>query len=325
MASPPEKPVSKLVSLLKRYVKDLLRFRNKLGESDGLIAEDFVCNFLEFGTWFDVPSLHVYVQDGPKRNALIDYLFRTEEYEIRVEQSSASVSGRPFILERPSFPDLCIIIKATSGPPIIEIINSAMTTLDLCFMSWSKDYSLLPLLTVVNHKFYPLKPLDNELGEVLNRLSQYSWTSRDMLWPDLTEKFKPRKECHQVGGSSSLVIKLRGEFPSHCTPDYILDGSVYAVVSDWDYDHTRRLSVHTNGANGHTCKAWEKYLEQWLERWIYVELVKLGREDRPPGFYFTAPGDYRVSIPSAWKPTEGIAWDYADDQVTTWFKEWDKY
>lgn len=308
------------------FVKDPVRFRSELGRYDGLIVGDFVRNYFEFGRW-EVTSLLIYMEQGLKSQGFIDYLQEHEWYR--------PDSQRLWILSRDSSPDFSIVIKATAGPPIITLINEANTTAGLNVISWNKAYSLLPIPTVGRHKFYPLKPFDDALGQTLRQRAKWGWTTRDMLWPDLTTEFISPKECRQVGGPGSLVIDLGDPPPGDYTPDHVLDGSVFSVV--WHSSAAgRRLSVsmksgvespalryaYANGAGGRASKAWEKFLRDRLDRWIYVEIAKMGQEQRPPGFYFMANAKYHVSIPSGYELPEG--WDYADDQIIPWFQEWDR-
>ncbi|KAI8716418.1 hypothetical protein NCS52_00935500 [Fusarium sp. LHS14.1] len=302
-----------------------MRFRSELGKCDGLIAGGFARNFFEFGRW-DVTTLLLYVEQGPKSQGFADYLRDHEGYRTKPQQER--------FLERNNVPGFYIIIKVTTGPPIINLINDANTTADLNMISWNKAYSLLPIPTILRHKFYPMKSFDNIFGQILRQHAKRGMTTRDMLWPDQTTKFIAGKECRRVGGPSSLVINL-GDVPiGDYTPDSVLDGSVFSVV--WESNGgSRRLVVsmqpgvesaalryaYANGERGPACKAWEKFLRDKLERWVYVEIAKMGQGQRPPGFYFMAPGNYRVSIPSGYEVPD--TWDYADDQIVPWFQEWD--
>lgn len=98
------------------FVEDPMRFRSELGKHDGLIAGDFVRNFFEFGRW-EVTTLLLYVEQGLKSQGFIDYLRDHEGYRTKSQQ--------PRILERNKPPGFYIVIKATIGPPIINLINEA--------------------------------------------------------------------------------------------------------------------------------------------------------------------------------------------------------
>ncbi|RBA15939.1 hypothetical protein FPRO05_12160 [Fusarium proliferatum] len=310
---------------LQPFVDDPTRFREELGKHDGLIGGDFVRNFFEFNRW-EVSSLLLYIERGPKCQGFIKYLLDHEGYRAYSEQT---------IFCRDNTPDISIAIMATPDSPIVEVLNKALTTADLNVISWNKAYCLLPIPTVVSHKFYPMKPFDNALGKSLREQAKRGWTTRDMLWPDLTTRLISSKECRQIGGPRSLIIKLGNEPPGDYTPDYVLEGSVYSVV--WKFMNTGRcLSVtmkpapvsyalryaHANGEVGHGCKEWERFLCDRLDRWVYVEIAKMDREEQPQGFYHMALGNYRVHIPDGYQLPE--TWDYADDQIIPWFQEWEK-
>jgi hypothetical protein len=227
---------------------------------------------------------------------------------------------------------------ATLNPPIVEIINTAITTAGVAIISWNKAYSIFPIPTVALHKFYPLKPLNDDFGSVLRLRAKRGWTTRDMLWPDLTTKGIPRKECRQIADSSSLVIELGNVSGVNCTPDFVLDGAVFSVVLETGEQSGNRMPLsisaepfrstalrytHTNGATGTAYKRWKKFLDERLERWMYVEITKMERSQRPRGFYFLSSGHYQVNIPPGYQVPS--TWDYADDQVATWFHEWESH
>jgi hypothetical protein len=311
---------------LRPFVNDPTRFRSELGKHDGLIAGDFVRNFFEFGRW-EVNSLLLYIERGAKCQGFIKYLLQHEGYRANSEK---------IVFSRDTIPNVYIVIRGTREPPVIEIINKAHTTAGLNFISWNKAYSLLPIPTVVFHKFYPLKPFDDALGQSLRQRAKWGWTTRDLLWPDLTTQYISTEECRQIGGPRSLIIRLGDIPPGNYIPDYILEGSVYSVL--WkDISSTRRLSVtirlrsssnalhyaHTNGGEiGHGCKDWERFLRERLDRWTYVEVAKMDSDQQPPGSHHMAPGNYQVSIPANYQLPE--TWDYADDQIIPWFQEWEK-
>ncbi|KAK6716530.1 hypothetical protein SNK04_007479 [Fusarium graminearum] len=94
-----------------------------------------------------------------------------------------------------------------------------------------------------------------------------------------------------------------------------------ATIKPAPISHALRYP-YTNGDIGDGSKDWWRFLRERLERWIYVEVVKTDYDQRPHGFYFLAPGNFRVSIPVGYQVPD--TWDYADDQIIPWFKEWEK-
>jgi hypothetical protein len=61
------------------FIKDPVRFRHQLGKHDGLLAGDFVQTFFDFGRW-DVSTMLIYIERGPKSQALLNYLHDEEQY-----------------------------------------------------------------------------------------------------------------------------------------------------------------------------------------------------------------------------------------------------
>ncbi|KAF4994657.1 hypothetical protein FGRMN_5654 [Fusarium graminum] len=308
---------------LAPFTKDPGKFRYVLGQCDGLIAGDFARNFFEFGCWQD-RELVIYVERGPKCKRLTGYLEDAEGY-------TNSMAGADKLV-RDKDPDFSITIKATASLPIVDIINSAGTTADLNLISWNKAYSLLPLSTIVHHKFYPLKSFDDNFGRKLRQYANQGWTTRDMLWPDMTRQLIPQRECHRIGDLGSLAIKLGGTPHGDLPPDSALEGNVFSVLWESNSAHSRLiLSVeptikslalrytYTNGGRGRA-REFKQFLDERLRRWIYVEMTKMKSEQRPGDFYFVHSWSYKVTIPTGYTPPED--WDYADDQMGAWFHEW---
>ncbi|KAF4470444.1 hypothetical protein FALBO_2654 [Fusarium albosuccineum] len=311
---------------LDPFVKDSARFRYELGKHDALIAGEFVRNFFEFGRW-TIPSLLVYVRRGCNSEDFTNYLRDNEGY--------CAEPGQHKIYRRESLGERCIVIMPTPDSPIVEIINTALTTAGANVISWNKAYSLFPILTIMLHKFYPLKPFDNKFSQTLQRYAKRGWTTRDILWPDLTDQGIPQKECRQISDSNSLIIELGQSPRGNFTPDYILESAIFSVIREanntsgrgrtllMSIEPVRSIAlryIHTNGASGTYCKRWEKFLHERLDRWIYIEIVRLNPEQRPRGFYWTS-GQYHVSIPKTY--TLPDTWDYVDDQIIAWFREWE--
>lgn len=97
------------------FVKDPVRFRYELGKHDGLIAGEFVRNFLEFGRW-NVPSLLVYVPQGSKSQGFIKHLRDEEQYTAESDVPKAHTVS-------------CLCIQ--NGHPYSNLVYSVRRTIDL--------------------------------------------------------------------------------------------------------------------------------------------------------------------------------------------------
>ncbi|KAG9560990.1 hypothetical protein KCU97_g17663, partial [Aureobasidium melanogenum] len=65
---------------LARFVNDPKEFRSRLGEADALISGTFALLFFAQLYWLD-SGLDVYVQQGPKANALLRYIGEDKSYK----------------------------------------------------------------------------------------------------------------------------------------------------------------------------------------------------------------------------------------------------
>lgn len=316
---------------LTPFAKDPVQFRYELGKHDALIAGDFVRNFFEFGRWDD-DSLLIYIEQGSKCEGFTKYLCDIEGYHAESGQGYQN-------FYRENSRGRYISVMSAAYPPVVEILNKSLTTAGANFISWNKAYSLFPIPTIKLHKLYPLKQLDNTFGRLLRRYATRGWTTRDICWPDQTRVGLPRNGYRRVSDSSTLIVKLRDCPRRDFTPDQVLENAIFSVKGQgyWpsDEDINLPLSInikpvksialrytHTNGVSGGDCQSWEEFLNERLQRWIYVEMIRMEPERRPPGFYILVPGQYHVNVPHTYKPPN--TWDYADDQITLWFKEWER-
>lgn len=68
--------------------------------------------------------------------------------------------------------------------------------------------------------------MDGNSGSALHELGNQGWTTRDMIWPDLTEDAQIQKVqgFRRVGGRSSLVIPLSSiALPQAPMPDFVIE------------------------------------------------------------------------------------------------------
>lgn len=241
-------------------------------------------------------------------------------------------------------------IRKTDKFPIYALVSSSFTTAELNFISWNKIYSIFPRTTIAHHKFYPLRSLDDHFGAILVELAQQGWTSRDLVWPDLTKDGPHGLGPRRVGDHFSLVIPL----PSISTrlrvasaPDYVLELVKFDVCDDPSRPgHNRGFGNQTliarprdrqifiqvkeltspalryryTTGSGSSTDSWREYVEQRLKRWTLIEYLKMDEAGRPGELNRRHSGYPTVSLPSEFQVPE--TWDYADDQMPLWHRDW---
>lgn len=335
---------------LERYFDDPASFRYQLGKCNGLIRGDFVRSFLTLSSPTS-SALDIVVQGGSNINALMRYLHRDEGYirdwqgdtpldddendndddDDEEDDDDYTLSYGFIILRRRKPFDMSVRIQLAS--PIFEIINNADTSADLMFISWNKVYCLFPLPTIERHKFFDLRPFDRIVGDTLRQYEAAGWTSRDLVRPHEAPELIPREALQQIGGQRSLVIYLTGSPIGEFTPDYVLESGVFSI--NWtsgNFDYHPILSVgvhqsftrvalryiHTTGLSGRAQQSWNEFLQTKLRSWVYNEVLKIDPVDMPAcnhlNDWYKCPMCVRARMPSNW--------DYADDQISTWFQEW---
>ena len=129
---------------LRHYFRDPSGFRRELGKCDGIICGAFVQSFLDCNSYRN-PILEIFIQEGPKSCQFIDYLLSLDE--VRVNDFCKYGNETCHLLST-SDPSRVVRVKKRHKPPIVELINEAIASADLNFMTWNKGYSLLPVTTV---------------------------------------------------------------------------------------------------------------------------------------------------------------------------------
>lgn len=76
--------------------------------------------------------------------------------------------------------------------------------------------------------------MDDNFGSVLHELGDQCWTTRDMVWPDLTEDAQVQKiqGFRRVGCRSSLVVPLSSiALPQAPMPDFVIEYGQFEVAT----------------------------------------------------------------------------------------------
>lgn len=231
---------------------------------------------------------------------------------------------------------MMIRVIRTTGPPVHSLLVSAYTTADVNLITWNKAYSVFPRQTFVNHKFYPLRPMDDIFGSILNKYKKQGWTTRDIIWPDLaTDQARASGVKRRIGDSSSLVILLdTSSVQQASTPDSVIE---HAQFTMFEGQSIVRRSAHPNVRDPapqiqvqllkspalryvYTASGiWLRYVTERLQRWAWVEIYKLEQTERPQQFANGIPDHFNVSLPDDFSMPE--SWDYADNQLPLWYQE----
>ncbi|KAJ6782002.1 hypothetical protein PWT90_01289 [Aphanocladium album] len=320
---------------LKDFLKGCDAFRYNLGRAEALIVGPFVVNFLGYRQ-HDNTFLDILVEQGPLADNLVEYLCAEEAYQ---KVGSFEV-GNPVTLSRPGFATK-IRVTETDKTPIHALLEHSCTTLDLCFISWNKVYSIFPLATLAHHQFWPLRKLDDVFGARLAELATQGWTTRHLVWAD--EELPSGLGVRRVGDKDSLVMNLMPTLA--CTglaPDYVLELSEFDVKTrvpalhfsteqrtPWEWANQiearntvkRELIIILEELKSHGLRhrytasersAWHDFALERLERWTEVELYKMDHDKRPANFPGPPPSDFEVPA----------TWDFADDQMPIWYRAW---
>lgn len=188
--------------------------------------------------------------------------------------------------------------------------------------------------------------MNNSFGSILRELSKQGWTTRDMIWPELADNQVPLVGGkRRVGDSSSLVIRLDTcSIQQASIPDFVIEYAQFDVVakrpdppshpSSSPFFVTTALQTQVPRIEGQLLKSpalqyeytalkpWQTYVTKRLQLWAWFELYKLEAQERPQQYANDIPEHSRVSIPDDFEMPE--SWDYADDQMPGWYREWEQ-
>ncbi|ENH75745.1 hypothetical protein FOC1_g10003907 [Fusarium oxysporum f. sp. cubense race 1] len=317
---------------LKTFVIDAAMFRSQLGHYNAMISGPFALNFFQLSS-NKVLKLDIFIKEGADADRFTDYLQRTEEYK---NDSEIETIPRRRIYSRLSRPNIQIRVTRTTGLPIETILTSSSTTAIVNVITWNKAYCIFPHQTLIKHEFYPLRPLDDDFGSELSELSLYGWTTRDIIWPDhAKEKFQNFIPVRRVGDSSSLVIALdTNSVVTQAVPDYVIEFSQFEISGDglqsntgitgWSFLQTKAKEF-SSPALCHcyitTSSEWRDFVSQRVRRWAWLEVYKIEQRHRPVQPPASIPLVSEVSIPQGFEFPQ--SWDYADDQIPIWYRQWD--
>lgn len=144
-----------------------------------------------------------------------------------------------------------IRVTRTNSSPLQAILSSTFTTAHLNIITWNKAFSIFPVHTLIKHKFYPLKAIDNDFGLHLRELDVQGWGNNDLLWPDSHRSYVRKAIGGRiVGGKRTLIVKLNTESvqPS-LRPDSVIDYAQFAVSYD-SINYNEQARINQQGPFG---------------------------------------------------------------------------
>ncbi|KAF4444539.1 hypothetical protein F53441_11102 [Fusarium austroafricanum] len=315
-------------------------FRSQLGRCNAMLSGSFALNFFQMCNK-EVTGLDIFVSEGSNADQFTDYLERSEGYGSDTEAETMIRSG---VYSRTSQPNIKIRITRTPGSPIQTILTSSSTTAYINVIAWNKAYSIFPRQTLIKHKFFPLRSPDDDFGTELSELSLQGWTARDIIWPDHDkEKLHDVVGIRRIGDKSSLIIPLDTEsLVTQSVPDHVIELSQFEIpessrnnqfgplASQSSAPMSTFLQIRAKNLSSPVLRyayttadtGWRGFVVERLQRWAWLELYKVKREDRPLQDQWSRPLVSDVSItPDSELPQ---SWDYADDQMMAWYQLWER-
>lgn len=212
---------------------------------------------------------------------------------------------------------------------------------------------MFPRQTLINHQFYPLRPMDDQFGSTLRELSYQGWTNRDIVWADIPNVAKI-DNLLRVGDNRALVIPLEintvqqpsrpdfvieyaqfrvsnqnirqpGTFPSETRPSFPARQTIQNLGIRGTFLTIRANKLESPALRYEYCTAscnWDSHVGPRLQRWAWLKLYKMEPESRPSCLNFSSTTPLSSDLHAFEKPR---GWDYADDQIPEWYKATESY
>ncbi|KAH0006336.1 hypothetical protein KCU78_g12369, partial [Aureobasidium melanogenum] len=210
---------------LARFVNDPKEFRSRLGEADALISGTFALLFFAQLYWLD-SGLDVYVQQGPKANALLRYIGEDKSYKFDhsygwSDNDQHRTLTKVLIFRRmipPGSPQIRFHLTRTS--PLHSILTDcAFSTAHVNIITWDKAYY-------------------EAMGQILSKYSAHGWRTSD--WAD----YDQARGCDKPGIRENLRTIVQG-----ATTDVASTGcricATTSATSMCEKDRHRRTAIET--------------------------------------------------------------------------------
>ncbi|KAI5240120.1 hypothetical protein E4T43_06247 [Aureobasidium subglaciale] len=224
---------------LARFVNDPKEFRSQLGQADALISGTFALLFFAQLYWLD-SGLDIYVRQGPKADALIEYIASNKSYELDFSYGWADddqyrTLTKVLIFQRvapPKSPQ--IRFHLTISSPLHSILTDcAWSTAHVNVIAWNKAYCVFPHLTFIDRKMYFLQDPVESLTQILEDYSANGWQTSDWIDHDQLEGSKKpgvREGSRRLGDSSTWIIPLNlHEIRAPETSNSVLESCVFQI------------------------------------------------------------------------------------------------
>ena len=150
---------------------------------------------------------------------------------------------------------------------------------------------------MVNHKSYPLRPLDNTFGTTIAELARQGWTTRGLAWLEFGAPTPIGIGIRRVGDSSSTTIPITPKLTlPHATPDYVTQHAKFEVINRTVQPRSGRRGRKIHGTRelrlqvevlsslalhyryttrqSDAANSWSYFIRKRLNRWIKIELYK---------------------------------------------------
>jgi hypothetical protein len=243
-------------------------------------------------------------------------------------------------------------VDDTAVPAGRMALELALTTADLCVISWNKAYSLHPRSTFLVKEAYLLSRIVPELSESLQSLSTDGIRVKGLHWSaqhDDSNVPQALTRYRRIGDKFTWTLDLdtTGITPSSCIPTKVLESNTYRLALPFglgcipvhhytmmtssivhpvleyaylhaDYHH-REDRKYVSPAYGRQISG----LKERLDDALMLEMTNMKEEDRPREYDdVVVRGTYRGHVD--WDKVEivkGETWKYWDGDVLEWLEQ----
>ncbi|KAH7028191.1 uncharacterized protein B0I36DRAFT_365293 [Microdochium trichocladiopsis] len=332
---------------LATFVREVRHFRERIRESDAIIAGPYLLNFFALHKHPQQRSaLDIYVATKAQAESLQSVLLY-EQYAPVDPESGFNKTTKRFMWRHIDRQNIEICLHVTDRTPLLFVLLNASMTACLNFMTADRAYCMFPRLTFVDSKVLPLRPMGDEVGAALSKAEDIlGWGTENYLWPDQNPGMVSRTSGpRRVGDRDTLVVSLEQDSSRkmrHCP----LENHQFHITRDRfggrRPSRTRSQQANLSDLSNYTPQVlaqdifspvlrdrcltgtplWRSFLTDRLRRWAMVEMYKVGRDNMPPRLRSDIFASTMAPIPDSVVIPE--PWRFADEQVQDWYEAWCK-
>lgn len=224
-------------------------------------------------------------------------------------------------------------IILTEKIPLQAVLRTFYTTVVVNFFTWNKAYAIFPFHTFVRHKGYLLKPLCDYYSGLMAKYSRRGWRFQEAMWPEEISGNQPIRDVRRIGDMFTWMIPFdTSNINRSETPDSVVEYAAFAMKLEDDNQCvvTKHYKIRAYVFKAEVLRyrylygdpGWMRFLGARVDELTRMELYKMARAKRPPGFQRSPIHGFTVMYGCMSGTRKPHGWTYWDDELPVWYGAW---